>query len=167
VRERQDGDRLPWKQEDTPSTKSKEEQVHFVQSARLRYLVTELEGPKGKQIVFAMLDKGSTISIMNEELRRSLGVHGPRKSLRIKTVNGEKEMSEAQLVGVKIRGQFTESKTYSMRYVKAVKELNLEPVNLDFESLKKRYPYLSNVLLKSFRNMKPRMLIGSYHSIIL
>lgn len=138
-------------------------QVHYVNAASLRYVQVEVSGPAGNEVVLALEDDGADIAIAEEEVAAVVGADGPSAPFCMATCSGDGHHPEARNVKFGIRGAFGQSAQFKMNNVKTVRNLNLKSVTLDMDKLKARFPYLRNLPLKSYFNVKPKMLIGSSH----
>lgn len=149
--------------EDSGPAADAKNQVNTLQAASLRYIQTEIEGPQGKEVVLALQDDGASITILEEKVREQIGAIGPTKPFCMATVEGDGYYPNARVIGMRIRGDFRNSPQFTIGNVRTIDELKLAPVSQDAEALKKRYPHLRNIPLASFKNMKPRMILGSSH----
>lgn len=73
--------------------------------AYLKIVPVDLYGPRGSVRVLALLDEGSTISLLDAEVARRIGVEGEREPITIETVGGKGiKKSDSQRVRMKIKG---------------------------------------------------------------
>ncbi|XP_045763680.1 uncharacterized protein LOC123866269 [Maniola jurtina] len=71
----------------------------------LKMVPVNLYGPKGKVRVLALLDEGSTITLVDSSIAEKIGVEGKREPLTIETVGGnELKKNNSLRVKLKIKG---------------------------------------------------------------
>uniref|UniRef100_A0A182PWK8 Integrase catalytic domain-containing protein n=1 Tax=Anopheles epiroticus TaxID=199890 RepID=A0A182PWK8_9DIPT len=116
---------------------------------------------EGKSIVtYAFLDDGSELSLIEEDLARELRLEGPEKMLCLKWTNDIRRFENASMsVNVKISGN-KENTSFVMSNVRTIKDLKLPRQTLNMNELKKKYRYLANIPVESYKNAVPRILIG-------
>ncbi|OXA54497.1 hypothetical protein Fcan01_11782 [Folsomia candida] len=144
--------------EDTPA----ETQINSLLSGRLMYVGVQVMGPCGKEVILALQDNGSEATLLEEDVRRSIGAKGPASPFCMTTPAGKSNQPISQSISLCILG-LKGSKFEKINNVRTLDEVNLSRVSLDVENLKAKYPHLRSVPLRSFRNEKPQMLIGSSH----
>ncbi|XP_049300576.1 uncharacterized protein LOC125774390 [Anopheles funestus] len=108
---------------------------------------------------YAFMDDGSEITLMDESLADELQLEGPHKSLCLKWANHMRHHEEAsKTVSIKLSGKGNE--IHSLHAIQTVKGLDLPKQTLNMNSLIKKYPYLAHTPVESYRDAKPRILIG-------
>src|SRR5277367_3568422 len=124
----------------------------------LKILPVQVSGPKGSVQTYALLDEGSTVTLMSEETANKIGVKGKVESLTLNWTDGRtKQKVAAKIVDVKIKGK--QGRNHQMNGVKVIKDLNLP---LQTVSIKMAEKLGSHVSAKDlvFRSAKPTILIG-------
>ncbi|XP_021959596.1 uncharacterized protein LOC110855497 [Folsomia candida] len=144
--------------EDAPA----ETQINSLLSGRLMNVGVQVMGPSGKEVILALQDNGSEATLLEEKVRKSIGAKGLTIPFCMTTPAGKSSQEDSQSVSLCIRG-LKSSKFDKINNVRTLNEVNLSRVSLDVEDLKAKYPHLRSVPLRSFRNEKPQMLIGSSH----
>jgi transposase InsO family protein len=140
-----------------------EAQVHHIMAGSGRFVQVIVQGPKGKEVALALQDDGSNVFAMEESTRQAIGAEGQKIPLTMVTISGNNQHPESQIISMKIKGGHDYSKPYSVDNVRTVENLNLQEVTQDADALKRAYPYLRNIPLKSFFKVKPKLLIGNSH----
>lgn len=74
-------------------------------SVLLKMCPVVVVGPRGEVNTFALLDEGATITLIDEELARSVGAEGPSKPLHLHGVNMSQQERDSKVVNVRLRGK--------------------------------------------------------------
>lgn len=106
---------------------------------------------------FALLDDGSTITLIEERLAREIGVRGDRTSLTLKTMHGELNASACEKVNVTISGAFGD---FEVRGAVTVRELPLPPQSISKGFLASLGGVISRGMVEPYYNARARVLIG-------
>lgn len=61
----------------------------------LKIVPLQVKGPRGVMNTFALMDDGSTVTLMDEEIAKKMGATGPVDPLRIETINDLKTSAAA------------------------------------------------------------------------
>ncbi|XP_058826984.1 uncharacterized protein LOC131686969 [Topomyia yanbarensis] len=135
--------------------------LHQGQSAVLfRIVPVILYGPEKKVETYAFIDDGSELTLMEQSLADELGIEGPRKPLCLKWTGGtRKEEHQSQQVNLKISGARSLMK-YELSGISTISSLQIRPQTMLISELQGKYPHLSGLPLKEYRNVSPRLLIG-------
>lgn len=136
--------------------------VHAVRTTRayLKIVPVEIYGPKGSQKILALLDEGSTVSLLDSEIAKNIGAKGTEEELVIETVGGKLiRKINSQRLNVEIRGIHQEEKK-SLDRVRTIDELNLAPQFIDKARIEEcsHLKNMTSVLYYEFE--PPRLLIG-------
>lgn len=117
---------------------------------------------RSKEInTFAFLDDGSSLTMIEESAAAELQLEGAPESLCLKwTADQVREEKDSRRVSLEISGANAESRKYWLHDVRTVKSLSLPRQSVDSQELVKRYPYLSELPIKSYEDAVPRILIG-------
>ncbi|GBP43722.1 hypothetical protein EVAR_29703_1 [Eumeta japonica] len=62
--------------------------------AYLKIVPVELYGPEGSMKVHALLDEGSTVTLIDEQVANRIGAKGRRETLRVSSVGGNEITDE-------------------------------------------------------------------------
>ncbi|CAK1597101.1 unnamed protein product [Parnassius mnemosyne] len=156
-----------------PETSAKPDETVLVASnvgrnaaVLLKVCPITLRGPHGKEIdTYALLDEGSTISLIDDDLARELGAEGPVKPLNIRGISNSQREADSRLVNIGIRGK-SRSEMYRIN-ARTVTNLQIgsQSVNKECLRLKHLRDLPSSVC---YEDAKPRLLLGAdnWHLII-
>ena len=73
----------------------------------LKVLPVRVSGPRGSINTFALLDEGSTISLIDENVARTIGARGPRTSITLRGIcEREVVYKQSEKVAFAIEGAF-------------------------------------------------------------
>ncbi|XP_072930770.1 uncharacterized protein [Epargyreus clarus] len=135
-----------------------------ITSVLLKTCEVKLSGPRGEVNTYALLDEGSTVTLIDEELAKQLTNGGPNRPLNIRGINDQRRI-DSEAVKVRVKGVH-EQEAYLVT-ARTVKGLQLHhqrvPHNLE------RYKHLRVVQDSiSKGEARPRILIGAdnWHLII-
>ncbi|XP_045487974.1 uncharacterized protein LOC123689933 [Pieris rapae] len=99
--------------------------------AILKMLKVEIYGPTGSKQVLALLDEGSTVTLLDENVAASIGIKGPRETLNIETIGGgQMKNHESMIVDIKVKG-IRQGETSTLKRARTIKELKLTPQLVD------------------------------------
>lgn len=127
-------------------------------SVLLKVLPVILSGPKGEVETFALLDDGSTVSLLDGELANQLGVTGTMENMRIETITGTSNIP-VRFVTFRIRGKYND-KYYTVRKARAISHLKLRPQEVTVRDTS--FPHLQDISAELvFKMATPKVLIGT------
>lgn len=126
-----------------------------------------IKGCNGREInTYALLDEGSTITLIDEEISGLIGARGPVRPLRIHGVTSSRQQPESRVVNLKIRGR-TQDSFHSIQ-ARTVKDLALGSQSVDEALL--NYTHLQELKPEHvcYALGRPRVLIGAdnWHLIV-
>lgn len=155
-----------------PEKKESENQIVSVNHvgatrAYLKILPVELTGPKGTTTVAALLDEGSTVTLLLNEVAESIGATGPTRDLTIEGVTGHLMRTEqSKKVDLRIKGTF--ARNYESMTAHTIHELNLSSQQIRSEDIK-NCPHLVEIADQiTYERIRPALLIGqdNWHLIV-
>ncbi|XP_045541545.1 uncharacterized protein LOC123723049 [Papilio machaon] len=136
------------------------------ESALLKVCPVLIRGPEGREIAtYALLDEGSTISLIDEQLAREIGANGPTRKLSIRCVSATNDHPNSRIVNLTVRGKRQENSH-------EIKARTVTSLAVGVQTVSTEYLQLSHLhgLPKyvCFTNAKPKLLIGAdnWHLII-
>ncbi|XP_050091178.1 uncharacterized protein LOC126574831 [Anopheles aquasalis] len=133
----------------------------------LRYAPVILHGQNGATVrTYALLDEGSSVTLMDRSLIDELMLHGQPSPLCLSwTGDLSRNEDDSVTVTVGISGSSENAKVYEIRRARTVKKLSLQEQTLEAAVLSNDYEHLSDVKAESYDNARPRILIGmdNYH----
>lgn len=128
-----------------------------------RYLPVTLFGAKKQIECYAFLDDGSELTLMDQGLAEDLEVAGKSAPLCLKWTGGTHRFeAESLSVDVVLSGQT--GRKYMLNDVRTVGDLQLPAQSLDVDILRENFPYLRDLPVASYKNARPRILIGVKHA---
>ncbi|XP_055543471.1 uncharacterized protein LOC129729018 [Wyeomyia smithii] len=112
---------------------------------------------------FAFLDEGSSLTLIESNVARNLGVDGVPEPLELTwTSNVVRKENASQRVNLMISGREAQER-FNLSAVHTVGVLNLPKQSLRFEEVAKEYKHLENIPISLFRDAEPKLLIGLQH----
>ncbi|KAJ0177385.1 hypothetical protein K1T71_007394 [Dendrolimus kikuchii] len=92
--------------------------------AYLKVAPVAITGPRGSCHTYALLDEGSTVTIIDAQLAEQLGLKGPRDPMKMQGVNGEESSHDYSMrVTTKIRGSH-ETEEHTLRDARTIKNMS-------------------------------------------
>ncbi|XP_044745202.1 uncharacterized protein LOC123307065 [Coccinella septempunctata] len=136
----------------------------------LRICPVVLSGEKNSIETYALLDDGSTVSLIEDNLAEYLGLNGKEDPLNICWTNSTSHKDQnSRRVKLKIRGLY-ENEEYEIDDVRTMTGFSLPSQNFDFSKMKNEWSHLSicpqNLFFKN--DVRPTILLGqdNYHLIM-
>ncbi|XP_049288887.1 uncharacterized protein LOC125766869 isoform X2 [Anopheles funestus] len=131
------------------------------QGTLLRYVPVALHG-NGKVVrTFALLDEGSSVTLMDHALLKELQLEGKPEPICLSWTGDQKrDEHQSQSVAIGISGIDAMSKTYVMPKVHTVAELALPAQTLSVPHLAAKYAHLRETKTRSYHHVTPKVLIG-------
>nr|XP_044252270.1 uncharacterized protein LOC123003532 [Drosophila takahashii] len=127
-----------------------------------RILPVTLYGEDTQLDTYALFDEGSSVTLIDEELTRSLNLKGESRQLNIQWFGGKSAKENTKMVSLQISG-VGRPKRHALKNVYAVSNLNLPMQSLRREDVKAaKAP--ARLPMKPYRNAVPRILIGLDHA---
>lgn len=125
-----------------------------------KILPITLYGNNKRVDTFAMLDDGSSLTLMEDDLVDELNLTGKVESLCLRWTGDIKRVeSTSRRVSLQISG-FDNKKSKFNLNARTVESLDLPTQTVDMNILGTKYPHLNNVPVASYASAKPRILIG-------
>lgn len=122
-----------------------------------RVLPVILYGPNCVVETFALLDEGSSVTMIDSSLVRQLGLKGRQSNLNLSWYGGKSSQEVAMVVDLHIGG-VNKQRKYALKNVYGVSNLKLPTQSFNMDS-KKDY----GVPIRSYNNVAPMLLIGLDH----
>ncbi|XP_045779881.1 uncharacterized protein LOC123877305 [Maniola jurtina] len=125
----------------------------------LKMVPVNLYGPKGKVRVLALLDEGSTITLVDSSIAEKIGVEGKREPLTIETVGG-KELKKNNSLKVKLKIKGVNSREIMTMEARTMDDLKLSEQKVDTDVIN-NCPHLVKIRKELvYTGEKPKLLIG-------
>lgn len=115
----------------------------------------------GEEIeTFALLDEGSTITIVDEEIAQQLNIDGPTDPMWVRGISGtELKYQKSKRIDLKIRGKF-ENQSYDLRDARTVRNLNFTSQRVSRSDVDD-CPHLQGIREELvYEEARPKLLIG-------
>lgn len=126
----------------------------------LKMIPVDIYGPHGSVRVLALMDEGSTVSLLDASVAAKIGATGKEESLTLETVGGKliKEQ-DSQRMDIRIKGVHRRDKKI-LKGVRTVEGLKLAPQVVNLEDIErcKHLKKMKNELL--YEKGRPSLLIG-------
>ncbi|XP_065095601.1 uncharacterized protein LOC135717439 [Ochlerotatus camptorhynchus] len=134
--------------------------VSNINKVLFRYVPVLLHG-RGKSVrVFAFLDDGSSVTLMEHSLLRELDLEGESYPLCLSwTADHQRQEMDSVMLALEISGVH-DANTHWIPKVHTVDDLALPRQTLAMEELARNYHHLEGLPVDAYRNVRPRMLIG-------
>ncbi|KAA5586546.1 hypothetical protein F3H15_37515, partial [Pseudomonas aeruginosa] len=76
-----------------------------ISRAYLKMVPVEVYGPSGSTTVLALLDEGSTVTLLDSSVAKQIGLKGPKETLRLETVGGKTlTKKDSMKLNIRVRG---------------------------------------------------------------
>ena len=125
----------------------------------LRILPVRLSGPAGYFDTYAMLDEGSTVTLIDKTVANILGAAGEQDSLVMRwTDSTQHQFLESQRINIGIRGEGED--LFTLKGVQTVDNLDLPVQSVSRERLAAQWTHLTDDRVPSLSTAKPTILIG-------
>ncbi|XP_044778640.1 uncharacterized protein LOC123327139 [Drosophila simulans] len=111
---------------------------------------------------YALLDEGSSVTLIDDDIIQSLNVKGGSRQLNVQRFGGKSAREHTTVVSLQISGT-GKSMRHDLRNVFAVSNLNLSMQSLRREDVKARKEN-ARLPVKSYFDATPRILIGLDHA---
>ncbi|XP_045772949.1 uncharacterized protein LOC123872612 [Maniola jurtina] len=124
----------------------------------LKIIPVQVEGPRGTINTFALLDDGSTVTLIDNSVAECIGAPGPVDPLKIETLNDTKTSESAsRRVTIKLRGLNDCEEQIQARTVKNL-QVSSQQVSREMVDKCKHLADIRDYLI--YADVKPRLLIG-------
>lgn len=114
------------------------------QSVLYRIVPVELQSRNKSIAMFAFLDEGSSVTLVEEKIATELGLPGEVESLCLRcTSDAVRVERESRRVSLHISGEWENNPRYKLNNVRTVKKLSLRVQSVSFEKLSEKFSHLS------------------------
>lgn len=126
-----------------------------------RIVRVTLYNNKNVVTIYALMDDGSTLTLLEEAVAEKLGVRGTNDPLCIRWTGDVVRFEDSsKIFDLQISSTKTGSKVYPIKNVHTVKNLNLSTETMVVHDVKGKYPYLEDIPIEGYENVVPSMIIG-------
>lgn len=123
-----------------------------------RVVPVELHNQDRSIRTYALLDEGSSVTLMDATLADQLGLDGPQSDLNLKWIGSQKTTQKSATVSLEVSGLHG-SERYPIT-VRTVRRLALPAQTVNAKRLKEAFIHLRDVSFDSFECAIPKLLIG-------
>lgn len=138
-------------------------QKHGVSSgAQFRVIPVTLKNGDRAVSIYALVDEGSELTLLDQEVADQLNVTGVTEELSMMwtgNISRIEKMSQ-RIEKLKIGGTNSTNKTHQLIGARTVNNLNLLQQTLNYPEMVSNYPYLAGLPIQDYKEVKPKLLIG-------
>ncbi|XP_052752614.1 uncharacterized protein LOC128201063 [Galleria mellonella] len=139
-----------WQTEHSPSTSN----------VLLKVLPITIFGPTGSLDTYALLDDGSTATLIDASVATQIGLSGPQEPITVNGIGGLHKNTTINYVDFHIKGKFM-SDIYLVKRARAMMSISLHAQSLSKETLTS-YSHLCDLAdFLTYNNATPTVLIGA------
>ena len=161
----------PQPSEDPPTTAATVAQLFScdmpVKHTYLKVVPVSVCGPKGSIDTYALLDEGSTVSLLDQDVALRIGTQGPTTAMEINTLKGRYTDTSSSSVNIQVRGQYSK-KAHNLTNVRTMRSLKLMTQTISRAEIE-HLSHLKGLLDRvSYVDAEPKLLIGqdNWHLIV-
>ncbi|XP_062702184.1 uncharacterized protein LOC134285456 [Aedes albopictus] len=116
---------------------------------------------KGCEVnIYAFVDEGSKITLLEDTVADQLGITGPTEPLNLQwTGNIKRSEPKSRRINAEISGRGS-TKQYQLSNARTVGGLLLPSQTVSYEEMCDRYPHLRGLPIQSYEKVSPKLLIG-------
>ncbi|XP_059225672.1 uncharacterized protein LOC131997855 [Stomoxys calcitrans] len=128
--------------------------------ALFRYIPVTLYGKSHSLNTFALIDEGSSCTLIENELAMQLGLSGPTEELCLQWTGDVTQIDEmSRIVSLRVSSHLQPESKMEMRNVRTIANLSLPIQTLTKENIES-CEYLANLPITPYQSAKARILIG-------
>lgn len=126
-----------------------------------RIVPVVLYGRERSLNTYALLDEGSSLTMVDADVADQLQLEGPSTDLNVQWFGSlASRFESSRKVSVGISGATHTDQRFDMHNVRTVQNITLPTQTVDAASLQGMYPHLRHVPIAGFENVAPKILIG-------
>ncbi|XP_017472746.1 PREDICTED: uncharacterized protein LOC108363754 [Rhagoletis zephyria] len=111
--------------------------------------------------IYAFLDEGSSVTLIEKNIFDQLGIKGEHGPLCLRwTGNTTRVEENSERASIEI-SSMTSNQKYTLKNARTVHNLDLPVQSIDIADMQTKYPHLNGLPIKSYDNIKPSLLIGA------
>lgn len=130
--------------------------------ALLKIVPVTVTGPAGSRDIFALLDDGSTATIIESSVAAAIGATGPSQTITVNGIGGLSMVKTISFVDINIKGRNTPD-TFLIKNVRTMTGLQLGLQTVSRESIASCTHLADLVDTLTYQDATPSMLIGTEH----
>lgn len=159
--------REPEAREETATQLPSVNAINSKSKTYLKIIPIELYGPRGSTDAYALLDEGSTLTLIEENTALAVTPRGKTESLQLEGVGGKRIDCDGSFrVKIKVKGRF--QRHYETLTAHTISQLNVMAQEVNADAIKS-YPYLADIEDElCYDRARPTVLIGqdNWHLIV-
>ncbi|KAG5666357.1 hypothetical protein PVAND_014391 [Polypedilum vanderplanki] len=140
------------------------------QGNTIKVFKTKFYANNGKFVVdYSVGDSAAETTLMSEELRQELRLNGVKCPIKLQWADSSSKLIDATRVDLTVCGVQPGAKQLVLQdcYAVRTEDFCLPLRSLNMTLLKKYFPYLKPVQCSSYKDITPKLLIGSHHAAVI
>lgn len=125
-----------------------------------------LYGPSKSVDTFAMFDEGSSVTLVDESIIKTLEIKGKEEQLTLQWFGNHTSSEPSQLVEMEVSAVDCDTPKYKLNEVRTVKHIDLPLQTLNIASLQRSHRSIKKLPICSYENAQPLLLIGLNNSFL-
>lgn len=117
-------------------------------------------GPRKQVNTYALLDEGSSVTMVDKKVAEEIGATGKSETLTLQWFGNKTTTETSELVSLQISGMGSNNTKLSLNNVHTVKNMCLPVQSLNISKLHTRYHHLKGLPIINYTNVRPKILIG-------
>lgn len=124
-----------------------------------RVVPVVLHGQDRQMTTYALLDEGSSVTLLDADVADLLKLDGPTDELQVQWFGQQSSVESSRRVSLAISGINTGDQRHQLK-VQTVKKLKLPTQTVDPIALRNIYPHLRDIPFAAYSGAEPKVLIG-------
>lgn len=125
-----------------------------------RIVPVKLYGEQRVVRTYALLDEGSSVTLLDDTLAAELWLNGPLSTLDLQWFGGLCATEKSRTVALRISGIGNGHTTFNMAIVRTVRQLDLPTQTVKMSELGRRFQRLRGLPVHDYEEAVPKILIG-------
>lgn len=134
------------------------------QSVLFQIIPIRLYGPHGCEDIYAFIDDGANVSMVDTETAHRLGIFGREETLDIQWINQQVSRERSEIVDIDVSGVEQNSQKYNIKNVYLSSRLDLPSQSFNVSKFKGSLN--QDIPLRSYNQVKPKMIISLAHAFL-
>ena len=126
----------------------------------LQVIPVTVHGPAGSHTINALLDSGSQVTLVTDDLCDRLGISGPTDQLVLRTVNGSERL-QSRRVNFSVQAAGNGREGHAIRNAQTTPTLNVTIQPVDWPTEKSNWPHLADLPLPRVTSGTVDLLLGA------
>lgn len=128
-----------------------------------RIVPVTLYGPERELNTFALLDEGSSLTLIDADTANLLDLSGPESNINMQWFGNQSTKQTSRKVSIGIKGTSPQDQRYTLDNVQTVRNIQLPTQTVQLSSLHSRYHHMRRLPIAGYENAVPKILIGLDH----